>query len=276
MPNTDIYLIDFSYDNGLFDFGEPQNITNRDGYDNQPFFLPSEEGLFFSSDRTGGKTDIFLYNFQSQAITNVTRSPERAEYSPQVTADRKHFSVVTVEEDDSTQRIWKYQNPGKNPKIVWQDNKKVGYYCWIDSHQLATFVLGDSFTLHLYNRVTNESELIAGNIGRCLLPIPSMPGKFSYVSKRDTTNWTIRKYNPVDSTDNFIMSCVPNNEDYAWLTDGSLLMSGEGKLWHFRPKEDKEWREVANFTESIGDFYRLVVNPQMNKIAVVGFKGEKP
>jgi hypothetical protein len=146
----------------------------------------------------------------------------------------------------------------------------------MDTHRLAAFVLGDSFTLHLYNRATHTSEKVASHIGRCLLPIPEMPGQVSYVSKRDTANWTIRRYNPEDSTDYFIATCFPGNEDFAWLKDGSLLMSGDGKLWHFRPKKDSEWREVADFTKSIGNFYRLVVNEEMTQIAVVGYRGKKP
>lgn len=276
MPNTDIYLLDFEYLDGQISFGQPKNITNHDGYDNQPYFMPTKEGVLFSSDRGGDKTDIYHFYFRDGKTYNLTKSPDRAEYSPRFTPDGKHFSVVMVEEDDSTQRLWQYQNPGENPEVIWRDNKKVGYYSWIDADKLAAFVLGDSNTLHIYDRSTNEDQMVCGQIGRCLLPVPKMPGQVSYVSKRDSTNWTIRRYNPADSTDYFIANCIPGNEDFAWLADGSLLMSANGKIYYLHPGKDAGWKEVADFSKSIGNFYRLVVNNLMTQIAVVGYQGEKP
>jgi Tol biopolymer transport system component len=79
------------------------NITNSPGYDNQPSFAPDGGAIFFTSVRGGGtQTDIYRYDLASAAITRVTSTPE-SEYSPTVTPDGAHLSVIRVEADGAAQ-----------------------------------------------------------------------------------------------------------------------------------------------------------------------------
>jgi len=50
-PATDIYLADLKIEDGHIEVGSPLNITNRDGYDNQPMFLPDGKSLLYTSIR---------------------------------------------------------------------------------------------------------------------------------------------------------------------------------------------------------------------------------
>ena len=59
-PETDIYLVPLLRTTPTPQLGNPENITNRAGYDNQPQFVADGSGLLFSSMREGG-TDIFLF-----------------------------------------------------------------------------------------------------------------------------------------------------------------------------------------------------------------------
>lgn len=277
VPDTDIWLIDMDYDKGDFTFGTPENITDREGYDNQPYFLPSNEGVFYSSTRDGAMTDIFLYYYVNKEHYNVTNTGETSEFSPTMTPDGKHFTVVRVEEDSTTQRLWNFVVPGTDPKVLWAKNKQIGYYAWVDNDRIAAFVLGDSFTLRLINLKTNSEELLAAHIGRCISTVPGTKSVISYVYKplMDTT-WYIMRMDLASREARIVAPTLPGSEDYLWLSDGSLLMGNAGKLYHLRPGKDTAWKQVADFRKSIGPFYRLALSPRTDRIAVVGYRGDKP
>jgi dipeptidyl aminopeptidase/acylaminoacyl peptidase len=95
------------------------NISNNPGYDNQPSFLPDSSGILFSSNRDGKQTDIYRYDIRNKRLTQLTKTPE-AEYSPTVTPDRRSFSAVRVEADD-TQRLWRFDRDGENPRVLLEN-----------------------------------------------------------------------------------------------------------------------------------------------------------
>ena len=40
-------------------------------------------------------------------------------------------------------------------------------------------------------------------------------------------------------------------EDYAWLPDGQLIMGRGSKLYLRTPGDDREWRELADFSTHV-------------------------
>src|SRR5258706_14141105 len=136
-PDTEIFLASFAA--GANPVGRPANITNNQGYDNQPSFTPDGAGILFTSIRGGGtQTDIYRYDIASGSTAQVTRTAE-SEYSPTVTPDGGHISVIRVEAD-GTQRLWRFTLEGGAPELVLPCIKPVGYHAWADSHTLALFV----------------------------------------------------------------------------------------------------------------------------------------
>jgi hypothetical protein len=88
--------------------------------------------LFTSAD-TSGTTDIFRWDPKSNSVTRVTRTPE-SEYSPTPFGDwsgATGFCAVRVEAD-STQRLWRFDLDGSNPRLVVSEVDSVGYFAWID------------------------------------------------------------------------------------------------------------------------------------------------
>jgi Tol biopolymer transport system component len=60
-PSTDIFLVDVSFQKSPPTIGRPLNVTVREGYDNQPMFLPDGGSFFYTSIREGRPTDIYRY-----------------------------------------------------------------------------------------------------------------------------------------------------------------------------------------------------------------------
>jgi Tol biopolymer transport system component len=269
-PATEVYLADFTFDL-IPPVGPLKNISNNPGYDNQPSFLPDGSGVLFTSNRDGKQTDIYRFDLAT-GVTQVTRTPE-SEYSPIVTPDRKSFSVIRVEAD-GTQRLWRFDLDGSNPRLVLETVKPVGYHVWIDETRLALFVLGGQgqpSTLQLADTKTGESQVIESNIGRSLLIRPGK-GTVSFVHKPAGGRWLVKELDPGTRAVHTITETVDNNinEDYVWRPGGALLMASGTKLFNWVPGSNN-WVELADLsTAGLGRITRLAFSPREPlKIALV-------
>src|SRR5262245_12917448 len=90
VPSTDLYLIKVSKEPDKYTFGEPVNITHREGYDNQPYFMPDGRTLLYVSIRTDKKghsqADVYKYDIKKKKSKRVTKTYED-EYSPTLMPD---------------------------------------------------------------------------------------------------------------------------------------------------------------------------------------------
>ena len=77
-PNTDVFLFDLNT-NTQFKLSNPKNISNNEGYDNQPSFIDNNTILFAGS--RNGQTDIVKYNIQYDSKIFINHT-EGSEYSP--------------------------------------------------------------------------------------------------------------------------------------------------------------------------------------------------
>ena len=82
-PSTDIFLLDLKVAGTAVSVGHAVNVTARDGYDNQPIFLPDGKSFLYTSIREGRPTDIYRY-------TIATRSDERSSPLPHPAMSRAH------------------------------------------------------------------------------------------------------------------------------------------------------------------------------------------
>jgi dipeptidyl aminopeptidase/acylaminoacyl peptidase len=182
-PTTEVFLASLTMTNGKLTIGQPANISNNPGYDNQPQFTPDGGAVLFTSVRGGAtpsQSDIYRYDIDAARVVRVTETPE-SEYSPTVTPDGKHISVIRVE-PDGTQRLWQFTIEGREPALVLTDIKPVGYHAWADDHTLALFVLGKPATLQLADTKTGKAEILKSDIGRSIQRIPGR-GTISFVTR---------------------------------------------------------------------------------------------
>src|SRR5438874_3891342 len=253
-PSSDIFIVevktklDRKTRTDELKFGEPKKITNFAGYNNQPFFMPDDQSILYTSIRSK-QADIYRYDIRTGATTQFTNTPE-SEYSPTLMLDRKNISVVRVEADGKTQRLWKFPLDGDAPSLILESIKPVGYHLWIDDHTLALFVLGDSDKpnfLEILDARTQKSQFVTDNPGRVLRKIPNQ-NKFSFVHKIADGNWEIKAFDLRTHTSASLMATLPGVEDYAWLPNGKLFMAKDSKLFAVFPLTGAGWAEVADFS----------------------------
>jgi len=274
-PASDIFIVEVRKQDGELKLGQPKKITDLPVYNNQPFFMPDGHTILYTSFRDK-QADIYRYDIRTGQTTQVTNTPE-SEYSPTLMPDGKNISVVRVEAD-GTQRLWKFPLAGGAPSLILENVKPVGYHYWIDDHTLALFILGGTGKpnfLEIFDMRTGKSEFVIDNPGRIIRKIPNQKN-FSFVHKIANDHWEIKRFDLRVRTVSSMIATLPGVEDYAWLSDGKLLMAKDSKIFAVVPLTADRWKEIANYLiGGVTKITRIAVSPSGDRIAIVGVLTKK-
>ena len=277
-PATDIYEIVFDGTLAGLKGAKPRPIATERGYENQPSFTPEGKTILFTANREGKQTDIFEFDRAARKAQQLIATPE-AEYSATVTPDGTGFSVIRVE-IDGTQRLWRFDRRGENPRIVLNDIKPVGYHAWVDADTLVLFVLGPPATLQLARVPTGKAEVLARDIGRSLQRIPG-GSSVSFVQREADGEFSVKALDAAKGGITTIVRVAPgsSDRDCAWLADGTLLMSAGTRILAYRPStppgSSEPWTEVFDAVpHKLGPITRMAVAPDGKALAIV--VGEPP
>jgi hypothetical protein len=260
---SDIFLAPIQIKKRHITAGEPVNITNRPGYDNQPSFTKTG-GILYTSLREDKQADTYHYDLKTKKTDRLTHTKE-SEFSPTMSADGKTFCTVRVEADQ-TQRLWRFRGDGTNPELVLVDLKPVGYFAFAeDPNLVVTFILGAPPTLQLADIRSGKAQVIASDIGR---PILNVPGRktISFLQKAPDGVWWIKELDPKTREVKSITKALEGSDYFAWTPQRLLLMTKDAKLYQSDPSGDTAWKEVATFPRKIS---RVAVNPNGREIAIV-------
>jgi hypothetical protein len=264
-PGTEIYLFDLTIKKNGVTLSNPKNITNRAGYDNQPFFHPDEPFIYYAAADEEGRTDIFFHNYTTGTTHRLTNTPER-EYSPTVTPDKKFISCI-IQRDNGTQDLGKYPIDGGPPEII-VNHLTVGYHAWVDDLSVALFVLGKPNTLRWYSIRKNADTQISDNVGRSLHRIPG-GNAVSFVDKSSNV-WRIKMMSGRDGSLETLCEALPDREDLAWTPDGKILMNDGAKIFYWQFGKSKTWQAVEMQTpQLLKGLTRMAVSAKGDKLAIV-------
>ncbi|MEQ6167531.1 hypothetical protein AAOE16_10070 [Ekhidna sp. MALMAid0563] len=259
-PNTDIYVMNLRRSPEGLLVEKPQNISNNDGYDNQPSFWTDGESVLYSK-TLDGQTEIARYYFNSKNTLIISDTKQGSEYSPTPMPDGRISSIRL--DTTGLQLLYAYKFNGNSEVLV--PDLKIGYHAWIDADRIVAFVLGEPATMQIVNTKSGEATVVGKNIGRSLHKIPDSKD-FSYVDKSGD-NWTIMRMNPVLRESEEITSTTGSGEDYCWTPKGEILMADGAELFVWSP--DSGWKQFADLSkDGITSITRLSVSPDGKKLAI--------
>ena len=263
-PANDIYLYRFSqFARGSAVF----NITNRTGYDNQPFWEKNDRLLYTAL--SGGQYDIRAIDFGEEVNSAVTDTPE-SEYSAALAPDGTAITVVRVERD-STQRLWRFPKDGSPPTVILPAIKPVGYFAWLDSTTLAMFVLGSPNTLQIGDTRTGTARVVTTGIGRSIQRIPG--GRRASYVRRAGQRFVLETVDPVPTGSGFDIDTVATLPDSAefvvWRSATEAITAAGSRLFRLRLPE-KSWVVIDDLSSAgIRGITRLALSPDGSRLALV-------
>jgi len=265
-PATDLWLANFVA--GVP--GQPVSISQGGGYNNQPYFSSDGTVIYYTREMHGDggfvQTDIAAYDIAT-ATTRMVNHTAESEFSPTPIPGRSALSVIQMDLDQK-QFLYAIDLASGSMEILFPDVEPVGYHTWINSEEVAMFILGDSFTLQRAKLGTPGARVIAENIGRSIRRHPET-GEILFVDK-SVEPWRIAAYDPETGTTRIVMPMFPGNEDFTIDANG-MYWTGNGSSLYRRSPDGARWVLMADYSNAgVGRISRLATDPQCRRIALVG------
>lgn len=265
-PNTEVFLFDLNQENGTFQLSNFKNISQNEGYDNQPSFLDGTTIIFAKT--RNGQTDIAAFDI-STGETKWICYTEGSEYSPLKIPNQVAISAIRLDKD-GTQVLRKYDVlTGESNVLV--DEIVIGYQVWLKDDMLASAVLEEDYlSLYISNLSEHKNYRHQTKIGRSLHNIPNS-NLVSYISKEKDSIWEIKSLDPNTGITKFIVNTLPKSEDMCWTPDGFILMANDSDLYYFNPNANKNWVKIISLNNfGIKNITRLAVSLDGTKLTIVG------
>ncbi|WP_323788006.1 nuclear transport factor 2 family protein [Psychroserpens sp.] len=264
--NTEVFLFDLDANASKIEVKNGKNISNNEGYDNQPSFY-NERYILFASTR-GNQTDIAKYDtrYGSKSWLNST---EGGEYTPLKNPNTNEITAVRLD-PDGKQRLYSYNGSNGESKELIAD-LVVAYYTWFDEHTIVSAVIEENnLNLFVSNLQDGTNRKYVTNVGRSFHRIPNS-NLVSFISKENETQWQIKSLNPLTGDTKVIANTLEGVEDICWLDSKTILSGKEHTLFKLRLQRDNNWKQIADLSANgITKISRLAVNAESNKLLIAG------
>ena len=264
VPDTDIFLLAIGVD------GEPdktslRNLTRRNGYDNQPAFLPGGESLLFSAIGEDLQADVYRLNLASGDLRQLTHTPE-SEYSPTPLRDGG-FSVERVE-SDGAQQLWRYTDDGRPEARLLHQFDNVGYHRWLSPERLAVFLVAEPMELVLATLDEAPVVPVATGIGRSFVQQPGS-GRLYFLSELQDGRWQLHSREDASGESISHLDAPGQSQDMALDRRGRIWMASNAALWRWQPGQE-DWLMVIDFGKALpGGITRLAFSEDDSSLAMV-------
>ena len=262
---TEVYLFDLEIKEGKPLLTNPKNISNNNGYDNQPSFW-NDDSILFASTRED-QTDVLQFNVKEGSTSKwLTYTKAGSEYSPLRIPGKNAFSAIRLDVD-GLQRLYAYNLQTQESTPI--TDLKIGYHVWYDPSTLIATILTDNrMDLVIVDVETGTHRIVHKNVGRSLHNIPESD-LVSFVGKKGE-KWEILSLNPTTGEIKKIIDTYQNQEDIAWLGTQTIITGFNKELLRLELDEGAEWETIMEFNqEEINNISRIAISPKAKRLAFV-------
>ncbi len=243
------------------------NISNNDGYNNQPSFSTNETILFAGN--KNGQTDISEYNLINKTQKFINSKTDGSEYSPQKFALKNDVAAVRLD-TDGLQRLYQYNyENGTFSELI--PIVQIAYFSFYNNNtMLATVLDSDQMALVQIDFQSKKVDTILRNVGRSVHKVPKSKS-MSYTAVNEDKNLDIFMLDMNNGESFFICQLPIGVQDYVWLNDTQILAGSRNKLFMFDTLGPQNWNQVASLEEfGVSNITRMAVSQNGKKIAIVG------
>jgi hypothetical protein len=263
----DIFVAEVTVTDGRLEIGQPRNVTQRAGYDNQPWFLPDGRSFLYTSERDG-QTDIFRHDLLTGGTVRITNTPEN-EYSPSLPLGGERMMVVRWPTDMSTGALWWFTPEGEPLEQAVGSVERVGYYAFVDEHMLALFINDSVQSFILSDTRTGDTIRVGQELGSSAPR--TIPGEkaVSFLHRHEDGVWWLSRLNVADRSAVPLVRMLGGVPNYTWTPQGTVLAADDGKIMEWVPGT-AVWRTVVAYTDpALQGITRIAISPQGDRIAFV-------
>ena len=271
--DIDVFVMDFTLEGSIMNISNLTNISNNPGYDSQPFFTDTNQLVYAGTQN--GQTDIVMYDFKTNTSNIINKTTPGGEYSPKQIPGSKDIAAVRLD-TNGLQRLYFYNqtdtNQGDSKMLL--DTLEVAYFAFFDHDRIVASVLGvNQLNLVVANFKTKKVTPYIENSGRSIHNIPQSTS-VSYTLSNEDKNMDVYILDLDQGAESFFVCQLPVGvQDHCWINDNQLLLGSGSKIYLYDMFGSQQWKEVADLSGyNISDINRITVNPQGNKIALVGTK----
>ena len=267
--NTEILMFDIKAKENGFELSNMVNVSNKKGYDSQPFAKEAEKQLLFVSKRDSVSTEIYEYDYLKYKTKRLTKNKEN-EYSPKIIYPTNRCMVIKGPE----QRLSLYSEDFSKEDTILVNKDSIGYYHYLGGGRIVANILTKPHTLQLIDTAKlREPEIIASNVGRTILEY-----KYGilFVQLGATKNDLNKIFLYENKTKKIIhlIDLPPSKEDFM-LYELKIYTVMDEKLFECNLDDERTWKEVADFNPfKLKGITRIAVNPEFNKLFVVAVEEE--
>lgn len=267
-PEAEIFLFEYDARRASDALSAGINVTNRSGYDNQPFFTKDSETFLYSRD-DGTQTDIWEYDIATQTHSQITAT-DKSEFSPTPSPDNQALSMVF----EGNRSIW-HLDRGALKTAAWLlessgVDEAVGYFAYNYETGDILFWSRYGFNVALTHADKPGYHFVTGHA------VPASPhvipgtDHFSFVHRQTNEQVWIKEFDPDTKAVRPLTPIVGSNANYAWAPDGSILQIEGTKVFRWREDGDG-WQEIADLVQhGLMSANRIAVSPDSQRIAIVG------
>lgn len=264
LPNTDLWLFSIKKEKNNYLIDKGENITKREGYDNQPSFSENGKKIYYVSIREDKQSDVYVYDIGNKKSTQLTKTIE-SEYSPVYINSNKSINCVVVEKD-STQRVWLYNEKlGSQIKYLFNQDS-IGYYNFLNDDTVLYYKLTKPHSLRAYCISSGKDVWIADHPVRGFKTINRHEFIFGI---KDSAKVSFYRYNTILQKAQKYCDYNSTAEDIIWHPAWGLLKSENAAILRFDEKQLK-WLTLFDFsTYGIKKITRFSFDTKNKKIIIV-------
>ncbi|HPF11322.1 MAG TPA: hypothetical protein PKW08_11300 [Flavobacteriaceae bacterium] len=265
--NTEVYLSSMEFSEEGFVFGNLQNSSNNEGYDNQPYF--ANDDLLLYARNQDGQTDIAMYDLNKKTTQFFNPPTVGGEYSPQPIPGSRDVAAVRLD-PDGTQKLYRYGFEVA-PKILIDD--KVAYFTVPNDTLIVASVIDlDQLKLVVYDVKNQNSYTLLKDSGRFLQKIPGSDA-ISYSAKNEQGYEDLYQLD-LQTLDSYFICQLPIGvQDGAWWDDYKIIVGSGAQLFVYDLYGDGDWHAIADFSShGITNITRLAISPDKKNLALVAEK----
>ncbi len=262
--NTEIYLCTIAFEEDGFHFSELQNISNNNGYNNQPCFLNTADIVYARNHK--GQPDIGIYSLDQKSTIYFNAPTEGGEYSPQTIPNSKDIAAVRLD-PNGKQRLYRYRAE-KNGIDELIPEVEVAYFAFMNESEILASILGLN-QLDLVHIDLNSGTVtpMVSNSGRCIQKIPGTQ-LMSYTVLNEQKNFDIYQYDPETKESFFVCELPIGIQDYTWYEDYKIIIGSGTQLFVYDLFGDAEWQEIGNLKlHGFNNITRLTLSPDNRHLA---------